>query len=165
MGKKKQLVAALAALTSIVAVLLLLATSAGAATVTMTILSTNESEPFYGGDCGFPLKAAFTGEVRMRFIEMNDGSVQLIFTPVKPSITVTNPANGRSLTSLQAYGEILQISESSFVDHLGGITWNFIVPGSGAVLQWIGYNDFVTGGFRGTFTQDASAFCNYLAGP
>lgn len=100
----------------------------------------------------------------MRFIEMNNGSVQLIFTPVKPStITVTNPASGRSLTSLQAYGEILQISASSFVDHLGGIAWNFIVPASGGVLQWIGYNNFVTGGFRGTFTQDASAFCNYLA--
>lgn len=29
---------------------------------TQTILSTNESEPFYGGNCGFPLTATFRGE-------------------------------------------------------------------------------------------------------
>jgi hypothetical protein len=98
--------------------------------------STNESEPFYGGNCGFPLTATFTGEVRMTTIEKDDGSVQLIFTPVKPyTITVTNPANGKTLTSLQVASEILQISDSSFVDHRGGITWNFVVPGSAAVLQ------------------------------
>jgi hypothetical protein len=116
--------------------LLVVTASAAAATVTQTILSTNESEPFYGGNCGFPLTATFTGEVRMTTIEKDDGSVQLIFTPVKPStITVTNPANGKMLTSLQVAGEILQISDSSFVDHRGGITWNFVVPGSAAVLQ------------------------------
>jgi hypothetical protein len=84
---------------------------------------------------------------------------------VKPStITVINPADGKSLTSLQAYGEILQISDSSFADHLNGITWNFVVPGSGGTLQWIGNTNFGTDTFRGTFTQDTTAFCNYLAG-
>jgi hypothetical protein len=164
MAKANPLTAALAALASI-GVLVVIATSARAATVTTTIFSINGSEPFYGGNCGFPLTATFSGEVRMRFIEMNDGSVQLIFTPVKPStITVTNQVNGRSLTSLQVGGEILQISESSFVDHSGSAIWNFVVPGSGAVLQWVGYNNFVSGVFYGAFTQDTSAFCNYLSG-
>jgi hypothetical protein len=92
--------------------------------------------------------------------------VQLIFTPVKSTtLTVTNPANGKSLTSLQAGGEILQISDSSFVDHRSGITWNFFLPGSGGVIEWIGYENFVTGGFHGTLAQDATAFCDYLADP
>jgi hypothetical protein len=136
MYKGKPLLVFLAACASTTAVLLVVTASAAAATVTQTILSTNESEPFYGGNCGFPLTATFTGEVRMTTIEKDDGSVQLIFTPVKPyTITVTNPANGKTLTSLQVAGEILQISDSSFVDHRGGITWNFVVPGSAAVLQ------------------------------
>jgi hypothetical protein len=114
MYKGKPLLVFLAACASMTAVLLVVTASAAAATVTQTILSTNESEPFYGGNCGFPLTATFTGEVRMTTIEKDYGSVQLIFTPAKPStITVTNPANGKTLTSLQVAGEILQISDSS----------------------------------------------------
>jgi hypothetical protein len=166
MYRGKHLLALFAAFTTAVAISCVLATSAEAATVTRTLLSNSGTEPFYGGNCGFPLTATFTGQGWMTAIEENDVTVQLIFTPMKPStITVTNPANGKSLTSLQyAAGEVIVITETSFSDHFGGIIWNFVLPGSGAVLQWVGYNNFVTGGFHGTFTQDASAFCNYLAG-
>jgi hypothetical protein len=162
----KRLLALVAALVSVTFVSLVVTSAGAAATVTTQVLTNTGTEPFYGGNCGFPLTATFAGEVRMTTIERNDGTVQLMFTPLKPStITVTNPADGKSLTSLQATGEIIVITDSSYSDHNGGITWNFIVPGSGGVLQWIGMNNFVTGGFNGRFTTDTTAFCDYLADP
>jgi hypothetical protein len=54
-----------------------------------------------------------------------------------------NPANGSSLAGMgQIAGEILKISESSFVDHLNGILLNFVLPGAGGVLQVIGNLNF-----------------------
>lgn len=98
----------------------------------------------------------------------NGDSVQLIFTPVgSQTITITNPANGKSITGKgQTAGEILKITESSFVDHLNGITLNFVLPGLGGVLQVIGRFDFANGTFSGRDTRgDTTAFCNYLADP
>ena len=143
----------------------LLARSAGAATLTHQILLPGPPEPFYA--CNFELIASFSGTIQMTEIDKTD-SVQLIFTPVGPqTITVTNPANGESITGMgQTAGEILQISESSFVDHLNGITLNFVLPGVGGVLQVIGNVDFADGTFSGRNTRgDTTAFCNYLAGP
>jgi hypothetical protein len=150
-----------------VVVSLMLASSAGAATVTHQILSPGPAEPFYA--CGFPLIASFSGTVQMTEIDKAD-SVQLIFTPVGPqTITVTNPANGNSITGIGANspaGEIIKISDSSFVDHLNGITLNFVLPGGGGVLQVIGSVDFADNTFSGRDTRgDTTAFCNYLAGP
>ena len=125
----------LAALTTGVAVSLMLASSAGAATVTHQILSPGPPEPFYA--CSFPLIASFSGTVQLTEIDNKD-SVQLIFTPIGPqTITVTNPANGKSITGIgpnSPSGEIIKISESSFVDHLNGISLNFVLPGVGGVL-------------------------------
>jgi hypothetical protein len=165
MHKTKHRLAALAALASIMALALVLATSVTAATVTHTILLTDESEPFYA--CSFPLTATFTGAVRFTQIETADG-VQLLFTSVRPTtITVTNPANGKTLTGMgQTAGEILKISESSFVDHLNGISLNFVLPGLGGVLQVIGNVNFADDTFSGRNTRgDTTAFCNYLADP
>ena len=166
MCKVKRLFVPLAALVLVISVSLVAASVGAAATVTTTILTNTGSEPFYGGNCGFPLTATFGGEIKMTEIDRNDGTVQLVFTPLKPStITVTNPANGQSLTSLQAYGEVIVITDSSYSDHLGGMyPWNFHLPGSGGVLQWIGMTNFATGTFSGKFTSDTTAFCNYLAG-
>ena len=45
-------------------------------------------------------------------------TARLIFTTVKPTtITVTNPANVKTVTGIAAYGEILKLTETSFVDH------------------------------------------------
>jgi hypothetical protein len=162
---KEHRVCAVAALLSIIGVALVAAASAAAATVTHTILLTDETEPFYA--CSFPLTATFTGAVRFTQIETENG-VQLLFTPVRPTtITVTNPANGKSLTGMgQTAGEILKISESSFVDHLNGILLNFVLPGQGGVLQVIGNVNFADGTFSGRNTRgDTTAFCNYLANP
>ncbi len=164
MYKVKQ-VLTFAALTTSVAVSLMLASSAGAATVTHQILVPGPPEPFYA--CNFPLIASFSGTIQMTEIDKTD-SVQLLFTPVGPqTITVTNPANGKSVTGMgQTAGEILQISDSSFVDHLNGITLNFVLPGSGGVLQVIGNVNFADNTFSGRNTRgDTTAFCNYLAGP
>jgi hypothetical protein len=50
--------------------------------------------------CDFPLIASFSGTVHVTEIDNKD-SVQLIFTPVGPqTITVTNPANGKSITGI-----------------------------------------------------------------
>jgi hypothetical protein len=164
MYKVKQLLT-FAALTTGVLVSLMLASWAGAATVTHQPLLPGPPEPFYA--CNFGLIASFSGTIQMTEIDKTD-SVQLIFTPVGPqTITVTNPANGKSITGMgQTAGEILQISESSFVDHLNGITLNFVLPGVGGVLQVIGNVDFADGTFSGRNTRgDTTAFCNYLAGP
>src|SRR5207247_6060802 len=122
MYKVKQ-VLTFAALTTGVVVSLMLASSAGAATVTHQILSPGPPEPFYA--CNFPLIASFSGTVQVAEIDNKD-SVRLIFTPVgSQTITVTNPANGKSITGIGPYspaGEIIKISESSSVDHLNGIT-------------------------------------------
>ena len=156
-----------AALTTGVAVSLVLASSAGAATVTHQILLPGPPEPFYA--CDFPLIASFSGTAQMTEIDKT-GSVQLIFTPVGPqTITVTNPANGKSLIGIgpnSPSGEILQISDSSFVDHLNGITLNFVLPGIGGVLQVIGSVNFADNTFSGRDARgDTTAFCNYLADP
>jgi hypothetical protein len=163
MYKVKQLLTFAALTTGVVS--LMLASSAGAATVTHQILLPGPPEPFYA--CNVGLIASFSGTIQMTEIDKTD-SVQLIFTPVGPqTITVTNPANGKSITGMgQTAGEILQISESSFVDHLNGITLNFVLPGVGGVLQVIGNVDFADGTFSGRDTRgDTTAFCNYLAGP
>jgi hypothetical protein len=88
--------------------------------------------------------------------------VQLLFTSVGPTtVTVTDPANGKSLTGMgQTAGEILKISESSLVDHLNGITLNFVLPGAGGVLRVIGNFNFAEGTFSGRNTRgDTTAFC------
>jgi hypothetical protein len=66
----------------------------------------------------------------------------------------------------QIAGEILKISESSFVDHLNGILLNFVLPGAGGVLQVIGNLNFAEDTLSGRNTRgDTTAFCDYLAGP
>jgi hypothetical protein len=141
------------------------AASASAATVTRTLLPPNDPEPFYA--CSFSLVASFSGTIQMTEIDKN-GSVQLLFTPVGPqAMTITNPANGKSITGMgQTGGEILQITESSFVDHLNGITLNFHLPGIGAVLQVVGNFNFSSNTFSGRDTRgDTTALCAYLADP
>lgn len=163
MHKSKHLLAVLAALATSMALALLLASSVTAATVTHTLLLTDESEPFYA--CSFPLSATFTGTVRLTEIE-TPNAVQLLFTAVGPTtVTVTNPANGKSITGMgQTAGEILRFTDSAFVDHLNGITLNFVLPGLGGVLQVIGNFNFADGTFNGRNTRgDTTAFCNYLA--
>jgi hypothetical protein len=163
MHKVKHRLAVLAALATTMA--LVLASSVMAATVTHTILLNDESEPFYA--CSFPLSATFSGTVRLTEIDTAN-RVQLLFTAVGPTtVTVTNPANGKSLTGMgQTAGEILKISDGSFVDHLNGITLNFVVPGLGGVLQVIGNVNFADGTFSGRNTRgDTTAFCTYLADP
>jgi len=165
MNKAKHPFARRAALLIGVTLALVLASSATAATVTHTILLDDGSEPFYA--CSFPLSATFSGAVRLTEIDTAHG-VQLLFTSVGPTtVTVTNPANGKSVNGMgQTAGEILKIGESSFVDHLNGITLNFVLPGLGGVLQVIGNLDFADGTFSGRNTRgDTSAFCSYLAGP
>jgi hypothetical protein len=98
----------------------------------------------------------------------NEDSVQLIFTPVgRQTITVTNPANGKSITGIgpnSPAGEIIKITDSAFVDHLNGITLNFVLPGVGGVLQVIGNVNFADNTFSGRDTRgDTTAFCSYLA--
>ena len=162
MHKAKHLLALLAALATSMTLALVLASSVTAATVTHTILLNDESEPFYA--CSFPLSATFSGMVRLTEIDTANG-VQLLFTPIRPTtVTVTNPANGKSITGMGlTAGEILKFSESSFVDHLNGITLNFLLPGEGGVLQVIGNFNFADGTFSGRDTRgDTTAFCNYL---
>ena len=163
MHKVKHLLALLAALATSMTLALLLASSVTAATVTHTILLNDESEPFYA--CSFPLSATFSGTVRLTEIE-TPNAVQLLFTAVGPTtVTVTNPANGKSITGMgQTAGEILRFTDSSYVDHLNGITLNFVLPGLGGVLQVIGNFNFADGTFSGRNTRgDTTAFCSYLA--
>lgn len=165
MHKATHLLAVFAALATSMALALVLAHSVTAATVTHTILLTDETEPFSA--CSFPLSAMFSGTVRLTEIDTANG-VQLLFTSVGPTaVTVTNPANGKSITGMgQTAGEILKISESAFVDHLNGITLNFVLSGVGGVLQVIGNLNFADGTFSGRNTRgDTTAFCTYLAGP
>ena len=112
MQKARHLLAALAVLATSMTLALVFAGSLSAATVTHTILLNDETEPFYA--CSFPLSATFSGTVRRTEIDTADG-VQLLFTSVRPTtITVTNPANGKTLTGMgQTAGEILKFSDSS----------------------------------------------------
>ena len=85
-------------------------------------------------------------------------------TPLPPlgAAAVTTVLTGMGQTA----GEILKISESSFVDHLNGITLNFVLPGVGGVLQVIGNLNFADGTFSGRNTRgDTTAFCSYLLDP
>jgi hypothetical protein len=165
MHKAKHLLAVPAALAISIGLTLFLASSVAAATVTHTILLTDESEPFHA--CSFPLSATFNGTVRLTEIDTAN-AVQLLFTSVGPTtVTVTNPANGKSVKGMgQTAGEILKISDGSFVDHLNGITLNFVLPGLGGVLQVIGNINFAHDTFSGRNTRgDTTAFCSYLADP
>jgi hypothetical protein len=165
MHKARHLLAVLAALAIGMTIPLVLARSVTAATVTHTLLLNDETEPFYA--CSFPLSATFSGTMRLTEIDTANG-VQLIFTAVGPTtVTVANPANGTSLQGMgQTVGEILRFTDTSFVDHLNGITLSFVLPGLGGVLQVIGNVDFAEGTFSGRNTRgDTTAFCNYLADP
>jgi hypothetical protein len=163
---KVRYVLTFAALTTGLAASLMLANSSGAATATHQVLSPGPPEPFYA--CDFPLIASFSGTIQMTEIDKAD-SVQLIFTPLgRQTITVTNPANGKSITGIgpnSPSGEIIKISDDSYIDHLNGVTLNFVLPGVGGVLQVIGNVNFADNSFSGRDTRgDTTAFCNYLSG-
>jgi hypothetical protein len=155
----------LALLLALTALPLAFAATASGDTVTRTFGALDETESF--NVCSFPLTAHFVGGGWITEIDKSDGTIQLLFTPVGPqTATVTNPANGKTLTGMgQTAGEIIVISDSGFVDHLNGITFNFVLPGSGGVLQVIGEINFAQNTFNGHFTFDRTAFCNYLADP
>ncbi len=154
----------LALLLSTVAVPLALAASAAGATVTRTVDFSSETESFYA--CSFPLTATYTGAIAITEIDRGT-TTQLIFTTVKPTtITVTNPANGKTVTGKAAFGEILTITDTSFSDHQNGLILNFVLPGQGGVLQVIGNINFSANTFSGRDTRgDTTALCNYLADP
>ncbi len=112
--------------------------------------------------------AALTSIVAASLMLAISAAAATVFTPVEPTtVTVTNPANGKSLTGMgQTAGEILKISDNSFVDHLNGISLNFVLPGLGGVLQVIGNVNFAENTFSGRNTRgDTTAFCSYLADP
>src|SRR5207247_1370076 len=76
-------------------------------------------EPVYV--CSVARIASFSGTPQRAEIDDKD-SVQLIVAPVgRQTITVTNPANGKSSTGIgpnSPAGEIIKITNSAFVDHL-----------------------------------------------
>jgi hypothetical protein len=81
-------------------------------------------------------------------------TAQLILTTVKPkTITLTNPANGKRVTGIAAYGEILKFTETSFIDHQNSLILNFVWPRQGGVLQVIGDINFSENTFSGRDTR------------
>jgi hypothetical protein len=156
----------LAALLGALSVSLALAASASATTVTKTPSTLDETETFYA--CSFPLTIHFFNDNGFVIEIDRNGTTQLLFLSGGPTTaTITNPANGKTLVGMgQTAGELIKISDESFVDHLNGITFNFVIPGEGGVFQWIGVIFFSKNTGHGLYTlDDTTALCDYLADP
>ena len=132
----------------------------------------NQTQPL--GVCGFPILREDVGT--LQFVDRFDASGNLvlenaIFTNWR--ITFTNPANGKSVTSVRAYNEqFVQYSDGSFKAMSAGLVAHLVVPGEGQVAANVGNitvvfdssgqpaSILVAGEHDGAIAQFA---CSYLA--
>jgi hypothetical protein len=102
--------------------------------------SLNVDETQTIGVCGFPIVRHDVGT--LQFADRFDASGELIsenaiFT--NWSITFTNPANGKSVTSVRAYNErFVQYDDGSFKAVSAGLVAHLVIPGEGQVAAQVG---------------------------
>jgi len=92
------------------------------------------------GLCGFPIVREDVGTLQFVDRFEGDGNLVLenaIFTNWR--ITFTNPANGRSVTSVRAYNEqFVQYDDGSYKAVSAGLVAQLVVPGEGQVVSNVG---------------------------
>jgi hypothetical protein len=92
------------------------------------------------GLCGFSIRREDVGT--LQFVDRFDADGNLIlenaiFTNWR--ITFTNPANGKSVTSIRAYNEqFVQYDDGSFKAVSAGLVAQLVVPGEGQVVSNVG---------------------------
>jgi hypothetical protein len=159
----------LAATLGITAAIALAATTAAAAnTVTRTTFVAQQNELFGEATsfCGFFVGLNLTGTVAITTFLDDDG--ELVKEIITTNLDLTAFANDKQLAGKATGTDIFTFVDGQLAsDQENGIAWNFIIPGSGTVLQFIGHYDLVTGRFSGmrTGAADSAAFCNYFADP
>ena len=165
----------------ILAVALSFAAPAGANTVTTQVFTDNFTvlAPRLTRGCGFPIYRTNVGSYKVALFYDNNG---VLFKEIDTNfggpytITVTNPANGKSATtqSSSAVTTVIYNSDGSVASvSFSGIEFNFVAPGFGTILQVMGRwgLDPATGGLTfvgGQFdlaNGNFGAFCAYMADP
>jgi hypothetical protein len=135
--------------------------------------------PLFSQACGFPLYRTSVGTLRFTDFLDDNGLVVKSINHFNITVTITNPANGKTLSTHQST-VVEFIGQDLFgpnevvysVTEIGDI-FNFTVPGLGTILQGVGR--FTRAGRGGDIVFEAGphdlldgtadAFCAYMADP
>jgi hypothetical protein len=166
-------------LLAIFALPLALAATAGANTVTTRVFTDNFT--VLAGNlvtaCGFPIYRTNVGTRKdTSYFDNNGVLVKEVITNFGGpyTLTLTNPANGKSLTAHRSVVVSLTYNPDGTVasQTMSGLVWNFVAPGFGTILQIIGRwgfdatgDEFFVGGQFDLRDQNTGAFCAYMADP
>lgn len=143
-------------------------TSATAAASTTTIVVNVNASETNTEVCGFPLESHLEGSFkRTEFFDTSGTLVKVIETNTGGpfTVTVTNPANGKTATT-QSQTRVLVATDTQ---RISGIVGNFVLPGTGTILMDVGTVVFdsngnvlsIAGPHTG-LTGDVERFCAAL---
>ena len=171
----------LALLLAAVALPFALAATATAAAPVTTIISADgvpHLSPRFSNICGFPIYRTETGTFKETSFYDNSGTLLRVEDRSYGgpySVTLTNPATGRSTTTQSSAfqstfiynpdGSLASLSRS-------GVFFNFTAPGEGTLLRSVGHeavdvasDTFFDAGVNDIASGNTAALCNYLATP
>jgi hypothetical protein len=168
----------LALLLSIIALPLALTATAAANTTQTTVVTIHDTFDF--GDatdaCGFPVDLRVDGSFKITDYFDNSGTLfkEIVNNFGGPfTLTAINPANGKSTTTRsQTVVAITKFNPDGSVasSSSSGLTYNFVVPGLGTILQSTGrlvfdsnFDVVFQAGPHDFDDGNSAAFCNYLA--
>src|SRR5262245_3091351 len=144
-------------------------TSATAAASTTTIVVNVNASETNTGVCGFPLESHLEGSFkRTEFFDTSGTLVKVIETNTGGpfTVTVTNPANGKTATT-QSQTRVLVATDTV---RISGVVGNFVLPGTGTILMDVGTvvfdsngNILMFGGPHTGLTGDVERFCTAMA--
>ncbi len=147
------------------------AASAGAAASTTTIV-VNVNDSFTDSElCGFPLDVHVQGSFKhTEFFDTSGTLVKVIETNTDGpfTITITNPANGKTATTESQTFVVVATDPV----RVSGIVGNFVLPGTGTILMDVGTVVFdsngdilMIGGPHQELMGDVEGFCAAMADP
>jgi hypothetical protein len=146
------------------------ASATAAASTTTIVVNVNDSSTDTE-TCGFPLDVHTQGSFKhTEFFDTNGNLVKVIETNTGGpfTITITNPANGKTATT-QSQTFVVVATDPV---RISGIVGNFVLPGTGAILMDVGTivfdsngNVLMIGGPHQQFVGDLEGFCAAMADP
>lgn len=125
------------------------ATAGKTSTVTTTQVFDQDTATYPAGDgthCAFPVERTFDGVFHTRTTTYADGSVVLHLWVSDFTYTLTNPANGKTLSSALGGTEDQTFAPDGtlLTDEIRGNNINFTAPGVGRITGYVGHLRQVT---------------------
>lgn len=118
--------------------------------------------------CGFPIEVSFVGSIRGSLFFDREGNLVRIQAHGKDLGTVTNPANGKTASGVDAWLERFDVESGEFA--ILGLFFHLNFPGAGIILLDAGHIRFDANGDlihlagpHQVFEGDFSALCSALA--